>query len=143
MGRMPVFLTALWWGGISAISFIVVPVLFNQLGNPSLAGTIAAKLFSIQSIGVLGIALALLVSPSVRREMPLVAMLVVAMGATLTQEFLIAPRILQSRALGESVRLWHSLGTLCILMQWLLGGAVLSQLIRLRCHSKAAPIGGV
>ena len=142
MGRMSVFLAALWWGGISAISFIAVPVLFGQLGNPALAGTVAAKLFSIQSIGVFGIALALLASQRVRGGRRLLLMLALAVGAALAQEFVIAPHILQARAMGESVRTWHSLGTLLILVQWLLGGAVLFDLLQLQHHAKPSARDG-
>ena len=130
MGRLPVFLAALWWGGVSAISFLVVPVLFAQVGNPSLAGTVAARLFSIQSIAVMVIAVALMALRTVRNDRWLIAALALAIAAALAQELGIAPRILQARLLGESIRVWHSLGTLCILAQWVTGSVVLYRLLK-------------
>jgi hypothetical protein len=46
--RLCVGLAALWWGGLSALSFVAVPTLFAQLGAP-VAGPVAAKLFSLQA----------------------------------------------------------------------------------------------
>ena len=46
--RVSIFIAALWWGGITALSFLAVPTLFAQLGNPAMAGPVAAKLFSLQ-----------------------------------------------------------------------------------------------
>ena len=34
MQQLAVFLAALWWGGISGISFVAVPTLFARLGAP-------------------------------------------------------------------------------------------------------------
>lgn len=129
MGRLPFFLAALWWGGVSAISFLVVPVLFARLGNPSVAGTVAAHLFSLQSLGVLAIALALLMWAKLTSVRGLTVFLLIAVVAALAQEFGVAPRILLARASGESIRIWHSLGTFCILLQWLTASAVLFRLI--------------
>jgi len=65
MQRLAVFLASLWWGGISALSFLAVPTLFAQLGAP-VAGPVAAQLFSWQSWAGLVIGLALLLL--LRRE---------------------------------------------------------------------------
>jgi hypothetical protein len=138
MGRIPVFLAALWWGGISAISFMVVPVLFAQVGNPSIAGTVAARLFSIQSIAMMAIAVLLLAWRTVRGDRWLIAVLALAISAALVQELGIAPRILQARLLGESIRVWHSLGTICILLQWATGSLVLYRLLKL--HTLSDPL---
>jgi hypothetical protein len=47
--RAAVFLTALWWGSLSCLGFVVVPLLFKHLGSPAEAGAMAAKLFSAQT----------------------------------------------------------------------------------------------
>ena len=138
MGRLPVFLAALWWGGVSAISFLVVPVLFVQMGNPSLAGTVAARLFSIQSVAVMAIAVLLVAWRAVRSDRWLIAVLALAISAALAQELGIAPRILQARLLGESIRVWHALGTICILLQWATGSVVLYRLLKL--HTRSDPL---
>jgi hypothetical protein len=47
--RAAVFLSALWWGSLSGLGFVVVPLLFKHLGTPAEAGAMAAKLFSAQT----------------------------------------------------------------------------------------------
>ena len=47
--RLPVFFAALWWGSLSAIGFVAVPMLFANLPAPALAGFMAAKLFAAQT----------------------------------------------------------------------------------------------
>ena len=65
MQRLAVLLAALWWGGLSGLSFVAVPTLFAKLGAP-LAGPVAAHLFSLQCWAGLGIGLLLLLV--LRRE---------------------------------------------------------------------------
>jgi len=36
--RIALMLVALWWGSLTTIGFLVVPMLFAQLGNPVVAG---------------------------------------------------------------------------------------------------------
>ena len=43
--RLPVMLAALWWGSLTALGFLVVPMLFANLPTPAMAGGMAAKLF--------------------------------------------------------------------------------------------------
>ena len=42
--RLPVFFAALWWGSLSAIGFVAVPMLFANLPQPAMAGFMAAVL---------------------------------------------------------------------------------------------------
>lgn len=132
MGRLPALIAALWWGGVTAISFLVVPTLFSLADDPSLAGRTAAYLFSLQSLAVLLLATLLLFWRGSRQNPWLLSFLLIAIASTLVQEFAIAPRILQARASGESIRLWHSLGSLCILLQWAVGGLYLFRWLGLR-----------
>ena len=60
MQRLAVLIAALWWGGISGLSFVAVPTLFARLGSPAVAGPVAAQLFSLQCWGGLGLGLVLL-----------------------------------------------------------------------------------
>ena len=122
--RAPLLLAALWWGGMSALSFVAVPMLFAhfaQLGQAALAGPVAAQLFQIQSWASLGAAL--LLGLWVRADAPrlraLLPWLLLALLAALAQEFGVAARIVSARASGGDVRLWHSLGTFLVLLQWL------------------------
>src|SRR2546427_13296041 len=47
--RVPLLAAALWWGSLSAIGFMAVPMLFAQLPTPAVAGFMAAKLFAAQT----------------------------------------------------------------------------------------------
>jgi hypothetical protein len=126
--RIALLLAALWWGSLTTIGFLVVPMLFTQLGNPSLAGNFAGRLFAAQSWVALACGLALLTyfrskiqelaDPSSRTA---VAWIVVALLLALLQEYAVAPRILAR----ENLRLWHSLGSAMYLGQWLCAGVLL------------------
>ena len=121
--RVPLLLAALWWGGMSALSFVAVPLLFAHFGQPALAGPVAAKLFQIQSWASLGAALLLGLWARARDEAQtlraLLPWLLLAALAGLAQEFGVAPRIIAARASAESVVPWHRLGTFLVLLQWL------------------------
>ena len=143
---MCVGLAALWWGGLSALSFVAVPTLLAQLGAP-VAGPVAAKLFSLQAWAALLIGLALLLLLRLARgdalqslvgdaldtdraaAMPQViatmGLVLAAMVLALVQEFGVAQNIVKARASGGDLRLWHSLGGLMVLGQWLCASAVL------------------
>jgi hypothetical protein len=126
--RIALLLAALWWGSLTTIGFLVVPMLFAQLGNPSLAGNFAGRLFAAQSWVALACGLALLTyfrskvhdlaDPSSRTA---VGWIVVALLLALLQEYAVAPRILAR----ENLRLWHSLGSAMYLGQWLCAGVLL------------------
>ncbi len=154
MQRLGLFLAALWWGGISALSFLAVPTLFAKLGGPALAGPVAAQLFSYQSYAGLVIGMALLIllrrdrsraqfrlpddavetagADLVRMQQSLTTMGFVLLGMLLAmvQEFGVAQKIVTARATGGDLRLWHGVGTLMVLGQWLCAGAVLFRLSR-------------
>jgi len=149
--RLALFLAALWWGGISALSFVAVPTLFAQLGAP-MAGPVAARLFSLQAWSGLLIGLALLVvlrrartdaqfpvagevvDPerlvAMQRVLGTMGFVLAAMLLALVQEFGVAQKIVTARATGGNLRLWHGLGTLMVLGQWIFSGAVLFRLSR-------------
>jgi hypothetical protein len=126
--RIALLLAALWWGSLTTIGFLVVPMLFTQLGSPSLAGNFAGRLFAAQSWVALACGLALLTyfrskvqehaDPASRTA---VAWIVVALLLALLQEYAVAPRILAR----ENLRLWHSLGSAMYLGQWLCAGVLL------------------
>ena len=125
--RWPLLLAALWWGGLTALSFLAVPLAFAHFGNPALAGPYAARLFQAQSWFSLTAALALLLWGRAQRgrfghesiSAGLLPWLLLAALAALLQEFGVAERILTARARGADVKLWHALGTLLVLLQWL------------------------
>ena len=137
--RVSILIAALWWGGITALSFLAVPVLFAQLGNPAVAGPMAAKLFSLQCHAGLLLGLALLVVLRRGNEqggrpdgvtMTTLGIVVLGMLLALLQEFAVAQNIVMARASGGNLRLWHGVGTAMVLGQWLCAGAVLWRLSR-------------
>ena len=132
--RQAILLAALWWGGITALSFLAVPLLFASLGSPAVAGPVAAKVFSLQCrVGlVLGLALLLIlrrwrgeataIAPAALTTMGFVLF---AMLLALLQEFGVAQNIVTARASGGNLRLWHAVGSVMVLGQWLCAGVVL------------------
>jgi hypothetical protein len=161
MQRLGHFLAALWWGGVSALSFLAVPTLFVKLGSPAVAGPVAAQLFSYQSYAGLLIGMALLLvlrrdrgraqfrlpddtsdaagADLMRMQQSLTTMGLVLMGMLLAmvQEFGVAQKIVTARATGGDLRLWHGVGTLMVFGQWLSAGAVLWRLSGKTCGSIA------
>ena len=149
LSRLPVMIAALWWGAISGMSFVAVPLMFAKLG-PALAGPVAAKLFSLQCWMALGLGLALLLLLRRQREAALaganvpevsasslaamqsalatMGLVVLAMLLAMLQEFGVAQKIVTARATGGDLRLWHSLGSVMVLGQWLCAGATLWRL---------------
>lgn len=137
--RLSILTAALWWGGITALSFLAVPMLFAQLGNPAVAGPVAAKLFSLQCYAGLVLGLVLLVTlrgGTDRARAPdgatltTLGIVLLGMMLALLQEFGVAQKIITARANGGNLRLWHGVGTVMVLGQWLCAGAVLWRVSR-------------
>ena len=135
--RVSILIAALWWGGITALSFLAVPTLFAQLGSPAVAGPVAAKLFSLQCYAGLLLGLALLVMLRRGNEeggrpdgatMTTLGIVVLGMLLALLQEFGVAQNIVTARASGGNLRLWHGVGSAMVLGQWLCAGLVLWRL---------------
>lgn len=135
--RLSLVVAALWWGGITALSFLAVPVLFASLGSPALAGTVAAKLFSFQCYAGLLLGLLLLIVLRQGRDrgtapdaatLTTLGFVILAMMLALVQEFGVAHKIVTARAHGGNLRLWHGVGSAMVLGQWLCAGAVLWRL---------------
>src|SRR5690606_8637489 len=58
--RLPMLLAALWWGSLTTLGALVVPLLFVHLATPAVAGHMAARLFAAQTWVSLGCGLVLL-----------------------------------------------------------------------------------
>ena len=96
---------ALWWGSLSAIGFLAVPLLFANASSPAVAGALAARLFEAQSWLSLVCGLLLLMGarqPDGTATMGwaggAVAYVLLGMLSALLQEFAIAPETLASLA---------------------------------------------
>lgn len=126
--RLPVFAAALWWGSLTTMGFVVVPLLFTHLATPALAGQTAARLFSAQAWITLGCGVALLMASRQPGEPARLdwagGALVFVLGGVLLSlfaEFAIAPRIVAR----DNLRLWHSVGTAMYVLQWICAAVVL------------------
>ncbi len=136
--RVALMAAALWWGSLTTIGFLVVPMLFAQMGSPPVAGAMAAKLFSAQTWGTLALGLLLLMTlqpnePDTRMERSSLAIGLVALGMLLALlvEFAISPRIVSARSTGGDLRLWHGLGSAMYFGQWACSLALFWRLSRI------------
>ena len=126
--RLPVLLAALWWGSLSTLGFMVVPMLFAVLPSPAMAGGMAAKLFTAQTWLSMACTLILLLVFKSKQGLAQMkptykATIFVAFGflAAVLVEFAISPHIVAR----ENLALWHGLGSALYLLQWLAAGATL------------------
>ena len=133
--RISILLAALWWGSLTGLGFVVVPLLFMHLPNPAAAGAMAAKLFTAQTwVGIACAMLLLLVSNKkealahVLPAQPAIKFIVTGLLLAVLVEFGVAPRIVNARADGGNLKLWHGLGSAMYLGQWLCAGFALGRL---------------
>ncbi len=133
--RLALYVSALWWGSLTALGFVVVPLLFMHLESPAAAGAMAAKLFTAQTWLGIGCGMLLLMALGKRDARVLEAhvsaamkFVVAAFLLALLVEFGVAPRIVTARALGADLKLWHGLGSLMYAGQWICTGIVFWQL---------------
>ncbi len=129
--RLPVLIAALWWGSLSTIGFLVVPMLFAHLATPAMAGNMAARLFTAQTWVTLASGLLLLMLSRPRGDTRLhpwaqsaLGWIAAGMLMALMLELVVAPHIVAR----DNLKLWHSLGSLMFLGQWLCAGVVLWRL---------------
>ena len=130
--RFAALLAALWWGSLTTIGFLVVPLLFANLPTLAMAGGMAAKLFAAQTWVSAACGLLLLLLSRSKRSQAMaewaqVAIIFITLGLlmALLSQFAVAPRIVAR----ENLRLWHSVGSVMYLVQWLCAGAVLWKLV--------------
>ncbi|CAN7515783.1 DUF4149 domain-containing protein [Acidovorax sp. LjRoot38] len=142
--RLPALVAALWWGSLTTIEFLVVPMLFAHLPSPMVAGNMAAKLFAAQTWVAVACCLVLLLISRPKQAIAQypwaqAAMVFILGGmllALLTQ-FGVAPRIVAR----QDLRLWHSVGTVMYVLQWCCALAVLWQTLRQVQKPPLLPVG--
>jgi hypothetical protein len=130
--RLPAVIAALWWGSLSTIGFLVVPLLFADLPTLAMAGRMAASLFAAQTWVSVACGLLLLLFSRSKQKQTLAGwakgalfFIVFGMLLALLSQFAVAPRIVAR----ENLELWHSVGSAMYFGQWLCAGIVLWQLI--------------
>jgi Domain of unknown function (DUF4149) len=130
------FFLALWWGSLTTIGFIVVPMLFAHLDTTQAAGRMAARLFGMQtsvSLVCAAVLLALYVrwarsgqhaGHAAQARMALWPILLVLLAACLASlsQWVVSPHIVAR----DNLKLWHALGSACYLGQWLCVTALLA-----------------
>jgi hypothetical protein len=114
--------TALWWGSLSTIGFVVVPLLFARMQTKQMAGQMAAQLFQYQAYVTWACAclLLLIAYREARRvrgtfQFEKNSLLLAGLLFSVVVYFLVAPQI----AARQNLKLWHSVGTALFAGQWL------------------------
>ena len=126
--RVALLLAAFWWGSLSTIGFLVVPMLFAHLGSPAAAGNFAARLFEAQSWVAIACGLVLLIHFRQKADSGFDAAIRMAIGLVLAalllallQQYVAAPRILAR----DNLKFWHAAGSGMSLAQWACTGVLL------------------
>ena len=129
--RVPLLAAALWWGSLSAIGFMAVPMLFAHLPTPAVAGFMAAKLFAAQTWVSIACAAVLLVLSRRSKEQVLqpwakacLGFVIAGMLLAFLVQYGVSPRIVAR----DNLKLWHSVGSVAYFVQWLCAGVVLWRL---------------
>lgn len=120
--RLALCLAALWFGSLSAIGFLAVPLLFAHAPSPAQAGRLAARLFTGQWWLTLGCALPLLgifaknrLGAGVEWSRNALFLIVIGVWLAALVELLVAPRIVAR----DNLALWHTVGSVGYALQWL------------------------
>lgn len=138
LSKLTIFTVAMWWGSLTTLGFFVVPMLFQSLPTKALAGNMAARLFEVQTWVSVGCGFVLLLisrpkSAENNEDPSLVgvfvaydAILFIVLGVLLSLlvAFGVSPRIVAR----ENLMLWHAVGSLMYLTQWVCAGIVLWKL---------------
>ena len=117
--RLALFAAALWWGSLTTVGLLVVPLLFARLGSPAQAGQMAAQLFSAQTWVSMVCGLLLLMVLRRRGRPEGLGWIVGGLLLALLVELAVAPRIVAR----DNLALWHSMGTVMYAVQWVCAGA--------------------
>ena len=124
MARLQIFLAALWWGSLTTVGFMVVPMLFMHLETPAIAGQMAGKLFSAQTWLALAFGFLLLLAAkrqNVDKAHAPSPWVIAGMLLALLIELAVKPHIMAR----DNLVLWHNLGSAFYVLQWLCAGKVL------------------
>ncbi len=126
---------ALWWGSLTGIGLLAVPLLFAHLPTSALAGQMAAKLFAAETWVAVACGVMVMISSRagddpVQMDWAGGALFYVIAGVLLAilVEFAVAPRIVAR----SNLRLWHSVGSVMYVIQWVCAAVVLWKTSELR-----------
>ena len=134
--RFGILMSALWWGSLTGLGFLVVPMLFTYLPNPAAAGAMAAKLFTAQAWLSIACAMFLLLAFNPKqalrqdfRAQAALKFIVAAFLLVVLVEFGLSPRIVSARVDGGNLKLLHGLGSAMYFGQWFCAGFALWRLL--------------
>lgn len=135
--RFGLMIAALWWGSLTALGFIIVPMLFTYLPSPAAAGQMAAKLFTAQTWLSIACAMFLLlifnqkgtVAPKITAQAA-IKFIVTGLLLAVLVEFGLSPRIVSARVDGGNLKFLHGLGSAMYFGQWICSGFALWRLSR-------------
>jgi len=131
MRTLPLWVAAIWAFSLTTLGFFVVPMLFMHLPTPAMAGTMAAKLFTVQTY--ISTACGMVLLAAFRSNRPLTpvqfaqaATLFVVAGVLLAllMEFGVAPHIVAR----DNLALWHRVGSIMYFVQWVCALVVFGKL---------------
>ncbi len=127
--RFGVLIAAVWWGSLTGLGFLVVPMLFKMMPGPAAAGAMAARLFTAQTWLSIACAMFLLLIFNQKeapaqdsRAQTAIKFVVAGLLLAVLVEFGVAPLIVNARADGDNLRFWHGLGSAMYLGQWVCSG---------------------
>ncbi len=140
--RFALCVAALWWGSLTTIGLLVVPLLFMHLPTPAMAGAMAAKLFTAQTWLALACGSCLLLFYWQKHIQALAgidkfAIILVISSLVLAAaiEFGVAPRIIAR----DHLKLWHRVGSAMYFLQWLGTTLLLWRMGRTAAHEALPP----
>jgi hypothetical protein len=119
---------ALWWGSLSTIGFVVVPLLFSRMQTKQMAGQMAALIFQYQAY-VSWACTAVLIMIAIKQARKVGksfsisenSLLLAGLVFSLCVYFIVAPQI----SARQNLKLWHSMGTALFAGQWICATVVL------------------
>lgn len=133
--RFGLMIAALWWGSLTALGFVIVPMLFTHLPSPAAAGQMAAKLFTAQTwLSIACCMFLLLIFNQKDSEYQdtggkaAIKFIVAGLLLVVLVEFGLSPRIVSARSDGGNLKLLHGLGSVMYFGQWLCAGFALWRL---------------
>ncbi len=139
--RLPALAAALWWGSLTTVGFLVVPLLFAHLPSAAIAGQMAAKLFAAQTWVTVGCCMLLLLISRRRHEefqepwaKAVLGFVLGGLLLALLVQFGVSPRIVAR----QDLRLWHSMGTGMYVLQWVCALVVLWRTVQVQPASVEA-----
>ena len=134
---LAVLAASVWFGGMCAIGYLAVPVLFQTLPDRQLAGMLAGKLFSVTAYMGIVCALYLLAyyfaqcgRQAVRQKVfwVIAVMLLLTLGGQFGIQPILAdlkaqalPAEVMHSAFANTFRTWHGVASIIYLVQSLLG----------------------